>query len=49
MLISMGIALVIAGLKEAIKNPKKKEELRKAMLKTYQQIKLAYADDPDFQ
>lgn len=44
MLISMGIALVIQGLKEAIKNPTKKEELKKAMFKVYTQIGIAYPE-----
>lgn len=44
-LIQWGITAVLA----AIKNPAKKESLKKAMLKVFRSIRIAYADDPDFQ
>ena len=47
--VSMGVSLVLAALKEFVKNPAKKVEMKKAMLKVYNGIKATYADDPDFQ
>lgn len=44
MLITMGISLILA----AIKNPTKKAAPKKAMLKVRNSINAAYAGDPDF-
>jgi hypothetical protein len=49
MFISMGISILLTALKDSVKNPKKKEELRKAMLKVYTSIKALYAGDEDFE
>jgi hypothetical protein len=46
--LTMAISVVLLALKETIKNPAKKAELKKAMLKIRDQINLIYGDDPDF-
>jgi Tfp pilus assembly major pilin PilA len=43
-LITLGINAILA----AIKGPQKKASLRKAMLKVFRALKVAYANDPDF-
>ncbi len=43
--INMGISAILL----AIKNPKKKVALKRAMLKLFLAIRLAYSSDPDFQ
>lgn len=43
-LISMGVAAII----ESVKNPTKKAALKRKILKVFNAIKVAYADDPDF-
>lgn len=45
LLISMGLSVLLS----AIKNPAKRASLRKQMLKIFNAIKAAYANDPDFQ
>ena len=45
---NMAISVVLSVLKEMIKNPAKKEELKKAMLKVRNQIEVVYTEDPDF-
>ena len=45
LLITMGISVILT----AIKNPAKKEALKKALLKVRNAINAAYATDPDFQ
>jgi hypothetical protein len=45
MIIGMAVSIVLS----TIKNPAKKAQLKKAMLKIRNQINLAYAGDPDFQ
>ena len=45
MIISMALAVIL----ETIKNPAKQATMKKAFLKVYQTIKIAYAGDPDFQ
>lgn len=45
LIISMAISVILS----TIKNPKKKLELKRAMLKIRNTINLAYASDPDFQ
>jgi hypothetical protein len=44
-LINFGVSAVLA----AIKNPVKRERLRKTFLKVFNAIKAAYAGDPDFE
>jgi hypothetical protein len=46
--ISMALAVLFQVLKQVVKNPKSKEELKKAMLKLRNAINTAYADDEDF-
>jgi non-canonical (house-cleaning) NTP pyrophosphatase len=41
----MAIALVLSTIKTAVKNPAKKESLRRALLKVRDQINLLYASD----
>lgn len=48
LLLNMGISFVLTAIKEGFKNPSKKEDLKKAMLKIRNQINLLYAGDPDF-
>ncbi len=45
MIIQMAIAIILS----TVKNPAKKAELKKAMLKIRNSINTAYAGDPDFQ
>jgi hypothetical protein len=49
MLIDMGISFVLSAIKESFKNPAKKAQLKKAMLKVRNQINLLYAGDADFE
>ena len=44
-LINLGISAILT----AIKNPKKKQELKKALLKVRNAINAAFAGDPDFE
>ena len=48
LLLNMGISFVLTAIKESFKNPTKKAELKKAMLKIRNQINLLYAGDEDF-
>ena len=48
LLLNMGISFVLTAIKESFKNPAKKAELKKAMLKVRNQINLLYAGDEDF-
>ncbi len=48
LLLNMGISFVLTAIKESFKNPLKKAELKKAMLKVRNQINLLYAGDEDF-
>ena len=43
------ITMGIAAIKTAIKNPEKRVKLRQIMLDLFNAIRLAYADDPEFQ
>ncbi len=40
----MGISFVLTAIKESFKNEKRKEELRKALLKVRDQINMLYPD-----
>jgi hypothetical protein len=44
----MGISFVLTAVKESVKNPARKAELKKALKKVRDSINLLYADDPDF-
>lgn len=46
--ISMAISLVLLAIKDSVKNPARKADLRKAFLKIYNAIKDLYAGDPEF-
>lgn len=46
--LNLGISAVLTGLQEAIKNPAKKEALKKAALKIAGQIQLIYGADQGF-
>jgi hypothetical protein len=46
--INIGITLVLSVIKDSFKNPKAKEEFKKALKKIRDQINLLYADDPEF-
>ena len=48
MWLNLAIRVVITALKEALKNPVKKQQLKKVMLELYMSIKAVYSDDPDF-
>lgn len=43
--ISMAISIVLAAIKESVKNPKKKQELQAALLKVRDQINMLYPED----
>lgn len=45
LLINMGISFVLSAIKESFKNPKKKEDLKRAMLKIRDQINLLYPEE----
>ena len=47
--VDLGLSIVFSVLRVVIKNPGKKEEMKKALLKLRNQIELAYAGDPDFE
>ena len=47
-LINMGINVVLTLLSGSIKNPQSIARYRKAMLKVFNSIKLAFPNDPDF-
>lgn len=47
-IISMGINVVLTLLGQVIKNPKSKDNYRRAMLKIHNAIKTAFTGDPDF-
>ena len=49
MLLNMGISFVLTAIKESVKNPEKKENLKKVFLKIYNAIGSLYAGDPDFE
>ncbi len=44
LLIQMAVSILLS----TVKNPEKRAELKRAMLKVRNQINLAYQDDPDF-
>jgi hypothetical protein len=44
LLIQMAVSILLS----TIKNPEKRAELKRAMLKVRNTINMAYADDPDF-
>lgn len=46
--LDMALAVMFSTLKQVIKNPVKKAELKKAMLKLRDNINIAYAGDVDF-
>lgn len=47
-LLDMGVSFVLSALKAAVKNPARKAELKKVMLKIYTVIGTVFADDSDF-
>ncbi len=47
-LISMGLSVLFTSLKQFVKNPQSKSNMKKALLKLRDSINAAYADDPDF-
>ena len=49
LLINMGINIVLTLLSGTIKNKKSKEQYRRAMLKIFNAIKLAFAGEPEFE
>lgn len=48
-LFDLGISAVLTALKQSIKDPKKKSELKRVFLKIRNQINSLYANDPDFE
>ena len=46
---SIGLTIVLGAIKDSVKNPKKKEEMRKALLKVRDQINALYPEDTDAQ
>lgn len=45
MLVSMGITFVLAAVKESFKNPERKEQLKKALLKVRNSISALYPEE----
>lgn len=43
--LSMAIAVILTGIKQAVKNPEKAEDLKRALLKVRDQIDLLYPDN----
>jgi len=43
--LSMAIAIILAAIKGAVKNPEKAEELKKALLKVRDRITFLYPED----
>lgn len=46
--LEMALSVLFATLKQIIKNPEKKADVKKAMLKLRNTIDVAYGDDTDF-
>ena len=46
--VEMAISVILAVLKQTVKSPEKKAELKKSMLKVRNNIDVVYADDEDF-
>ncbi len=46
--VDMALSVLFSVLKQVVKNPAKKAELKKAMLKLRDTINIAYGGDPDF-
>lgn len=44
-LLNMAIAIVLATIKEAFKNPERKEQVKRAMLKIKANIELLYGEE----
>lgn len=47
-LLDFAISTVLTTVRLVVKNPAKKEQLKRVLLKVVTSIKNAYADDPDF-
>jgi hypothetical protein len=47
-LVSMGLSVLFTSLKQFVKNPQSKENMKKGLLKLRNAINAAYIDDPDF-
>jgi hypothetical protein len=47
-LLNMGITTVLTAIRQSVKNPAKKEQLKRALLKIRNAINALYFDDPDF-
>ncbi len=47
-LIDLGISAILTTLKLAVKNPTRKAEIRRVMLKVYTQIGIVFSADSDF-
>ena len=45
----MATAVILSTIKQVVKNPQKKEDVKKAMLKIRNAINVVYGSDPDFQ
>lgn len=44
-ILSMAISVILAAIKQAVKNPEKAEELKRAFLKVRDQINILYPDE----
>lgn len=47
-ILDLGISAVLTTLREAIKNPERKLQVRRVMLKLYTQIGIVFGADDDF-
>lgn len=43
--LSMAISVILTSIKQAVKNPEKAEEIKRAMLKVRDQISLLYPEE----
>lgn len=48
-LFDLGVSVILTVLRESIKNPQRKAEVRRAMLKVWTQIGIVFGADEEFQ
>lgn len=47
-LLDLGVSAILTALRSAFKNPQKRNQLKKVMLKIYTQIGLVFSGDSEF-
>lgn len=48
-LIDLAVSVILSLLKQVVKNPAKKAQMRKVFLKVFNATRQAYPNDPDFE